>query len=113
MKHKPLIILWTDVGLFVLFVTLATTGSILHWILPPGSGGRPGGHDARKVLLGLSRYEWGEVHFWVAAAMLALIVLHLTLHWGWIRNWCRRLINPICRETSNTVMRGREIRGRS
>ena len=63
----------------------------MHWVLPPGSGGRPGGHPARKELLDLSRHDWGQIHFWIAAAMVALIVVHLALHWGWIKTCSSRV----------------------
>jgi hypothetical protein len=106
MRLKGTLIFWTDVVIALLMAALITTGSILKWVLPPGSGG--GGHGAglglgrgrggggwgagagggaepAKALLDLTRHEWGDVHFWIAAALLAGVVLHLALHWGWIK----------------------------
>lgn len=91
MKQKPLILFWIDVALLIAFMTLATTGIIMRWVLPPGSGGRAGGHAAGKELLDLSRHDWGDVHFWVAIFMVTLVLLHLCLHWGWIRTWIMRI----------------------
>ena len=35
-------------------------------------------------VLGWGRHEWGEVHTWVAYLLIALIALHLLLHWRWL-----------------------------
>jgi len=34
--------------------------------------------------MGLSRHEWGEIHFWVAVGLALVITIHLALHWKWI-----------------------------
>ena len=98
MKFKSAILYWTDAALLALFAALAATGGVLHWVLPPGSGGRAGRHPARRELLDLSRHEWGQVHFWVAAAMVTLIVVHLALHWGWIKTCTSRFFTHARRE---------------
>jgi hypothetical protein len=50
---------------------------LVRYVLPPGSG-----HHTR--LWGLDRHEWGTVHFWIALGFLAVLALHLFLHWRWI-----------------------------
>jgi len=62
---------------FALFATLATTGVVMRFRLPKGSG-------ESLTLWGLDRHGWGGVHFWVAAAMVAVIALHLYLNWHWV-----------------------------
>jgi hypothetical protein len=62
---------------FVLFVVLAATGLVMRFVLPKGSG-------ESLTLWGLGRHGWGGLHFWIAAAMLATIALHLILNWRWI-----------------------------
>ncbi len=59
------------------FVALVVTGLGLFWVLPPGT-------NRSLELGGLSRHAWGEVHLWVALAFLAVLVLHLVLHWNWV-----------------------------
>lgn len=66
-----------DIAAFVAFLFLATTGVLMRYVLPPGSG-----HFSR--LWGMDRHQWGAIHFWIAAALTALVVLHLYLHWRWI-----------------------------
>ena len=59
--------------------------------LPPGSGslhGMRGGPSAgqRPITLvwGLTRHEWGDLHFYVAVALMGVLALHLLQHWRWI-----------------------------
>jgi hypothetical protein len=37
-----------------------------------------------ETLWGWTRHEWGEFHFWVAWTMMAVLAMHLVLHWKWI-----------------------------
>lgn len=71
------LILITDVLAFIGFVALTASGVLMRYVLPPGSG--------RFVSVwGLNRHEWGTVHFWVAVGFLAILAVHLILHWRWI-----------------------------
>jgi uncharacterized protein DUF4405 len=75
--RKPTLNFWIDSVAFVAFVLLAATGILVRYVLPAGSG-----HFA--TLWGLDRHDWGEVHFWLAVAMLAALVLHVFFHWRWV-----------------------------
>jgi hypothetical protein len=72
-------------------VVLATTGLMLRWQMPPGSGGLHGmgsgaGAGSRPVTVvwGLSRHEWGSFHYWIALILMGVLAVHLILHWKWI-----------------------------
>jgi hypothetical protein len=54
------------------------TGLLLAFRLPPGSRG---GHGL--TALGWDRHEWGDLHTWISYGFLALILIHLALHWRW------------------------------
>ncbi|MFH1374837.1 MAG: DUF4405 domain-containing protein [bacterium] len=80
-----------DLLAYVGFVFLIGTGLILKYILPHGSGrvvgGGTGHLSAEKLittLWGLTRDQWGQIHFWIAVVILASLLLHLVLHWKWI-----------------------------
>ena len=66
-----------DAAAFFGFVMLTTTGILMRYILPPGSG-----HFT--TIWGLDRHEWGGIHFWVSILFFSLLALHLVLHWRWI-----------------------------
>jgi len=75
-----------DVVGYLLMVCLTATGVLLWKVLPPGTGGRHGGGRGVLTILGRSRHEWGDVHFYLALGLIAIVVLHLVLHWRWITN---------------------------
>jgi hypothetical protein len=74
---KPSLNLIVDMAAFAGFVFLTTTGVLMRYVLPPGSG--------RFVrVFGLDRHDWGDIHYWVAVVFFAILALHLVLHWKWI-----------------------------
>ena len=90
-----------DILSYICFVFLLGTGLILKYILPHGSGrlvgrgtGSGSGEKLITTLWGLTTEEWGQVHFWLAAAILILMVFHLILHWKWITCVLRRKERP-------------------
>lgn len=66
-----------DIASLVAMTLIAATGLLIRYTLPPGQG-----HG--RTVLGLTRHEWGGIHFWIAVLLLALLVIHLVLHWKWI-----------------------------
>lgn len=62
---------------FIGFIVLTTTGVLMRYILPPGSG-------HYSTIWGLDRHEWGGIHFWISVVFFSLLTLHLILHWRWI-----------------------------
>jgi len=89
---------------FVDLLLLAATGVIMKWVLPPGSGGGGHGYGFRggrgpgagevKQWLGLGRHDWGDVHFILALLFLSLILVHLVLHWTWIKTCAKSILCP-------------------
>ena len=77
---KNTILRTANFALWLVFCLLAGTGLMLQYRLPPGSRGGRG-----LSVWGFSRHEWGDVHFWAAVAMFALVVLHFILNWNWMR----------------------------
>ena len=66
-----------DTIAFLGIVLLTSTGILMRYVLPPGSG-------RWKVIRGLDRQEWGSIHFWVSIIFLIVLTIHLILHWRWI-----------------------------
>jgi hypothetical protein len=56
---------------------LLSTGLLIWLRLPAGSG-----HGLTVWLL--DRHQWGDIHAWIAMAMVATLLVHLVLHWKWI-----------------------------
>lgn len=68
-----------DAAALLVMLAMVATGFLLKWILPPGSRGGQG-----LQLWGLTRHDWGDVHFWLAIALLVLALVHVALHWAWV-----------------------------
>jgi len=66
-----------DAIAFVGFVVLITTGVLMRYVLPPGSG-------HYSTIWGFDRHEWGGLHFWISVVFFSLLAVHLVLHWRWI-----------------------------
>jgi len=72
--------LWlVNVTSFVLFVVLAFTG-LLNWLVLPK------GYQARGSFLVSLRHFLVEVHGWVALIFIITIVIHIMLHWPYVRS---------------------------
>jgi len=66
---------------------LVFTGLLIYLVLPPGSG------HGKMTVLGMDRHGWGDVHFWLAVAVLALVVVHVALHWQWVSTMVMRMLH--------------------
>jgi hypothetical protein len=60
-----------------LMIGMLATGYVLRFPLPPGS-------NKYLTLWGLTRHQWGDIHFWISLGLLTILFLHLCLHWQWI-----------------------------
>jgi len=81
MKRADIILL-VDILSFACFVLLSSTGILLHYLLPPGSGGR-------VAIWGMTRHEWADIHFLVAVVFFCVLIVHLALHRRLILNMIR------------------------
>ncbi len=66
-----------DIIAFIAFIILTTTGILMRYLLPPGSG-------KHSTIWSLDRHEWGSIHFWLSVAFFSILALHLIVHWRWI-----------------------------
>jgi len=74
-----------DLVTFLVMWGLLTTGLLIKYVLPPGTG-------HRLAVSGMNRHDWGEVHFWLAVSVCALAIVHVWLHWQWVCATTRRLL---------------------
>ena len=73
---------WIDLISFLVMFGLTWTGLLIHYVLPPGTGGRHG--EQSLALWGLGRHDYGDIHFYLALTLMGLMVIHVWLHWSWI-----------------------------
>jgi len=41
----------------------------------------------------MTRHEWGSIHFYLAVVFVVLMVIHIILHWTWIKCYVKSVGN--------------------
>lgn len=83
--NKTSLHLLIDLLASVALTVLVATGYMLWFVLPPGT-------NRTHELFGWMRHEWGELHFWIAVVLLAVLAMHVATHWRWLSmGLCKRL----------------------
>lgn len=86
MKRSTLNVI-VDTLAFVCMAVVVFTGVTMGFFL--GKGAVPSG---QKYLWGLHRHDWGDIHLVFALGLVALMALHVILHWSWIGGQSRRFL---------------------
>ena len=105
-----------DLISFINLLGLIFTGFIIKFILPPGTGGL--GRELHgglgrgfsgygipleaKSLWSRTRHEWGDIHFDLAVLFIALMLLHIIMHWAWIKNYVKSIFRAKTTQTNIT-----------
>lgn len=67
---------WINTLSLVSFISVIFTGVLLHRFSP---------ELKESTVLGLTRYDWGSVHWILALSFFIIIIVHLVLHWNWAK----------------------------
>ena len=71
-----------DAIAFLAFVCLTVTGFVIKY----APHGRPGGGPGlSENWLGVPHHAWGEIHFVASVVFVVLVLVHIVLHWTWIK----------------------------
>ena len=71
---------------FVVLLGLSASGIIIA--LPH----KHGPNEAKP--LGIGRGQWGDIHLWFGIAFVVLMLVHLVLHWEWIKCYVKSAFCP-------------------
>ena len=78
-------------GLLFIAFFLASLSGLVAWLIVPGGGYRGGRNPYyNATLFGLTHHSWNNLHLWTGLAMMAIVIVHLALHWPWIVCVARR-----------------------
>jgi len=86
-----------DLAGFMIFLSLIFTGCIIKYILPSGTGGEGRelsggvGRESIKDFFSLTRHQWGDIHYTLAIIFAVIIILHILLHFGWVKRYLANL----------------------
>jgi hypothetical protein len=88
---KPKLNFIIDAFMFLTLMAMAGLGFLMKYTLPPGRAvWAKYGRNLELSWLGWDRHDWGDVHLYLAFALLGLLVIHLILHWQQILGLFRR-----------------------
>jgi hypothetical protein len=66
---------------FIVLVALMSSGVIIAW---------PHQHGPNETKpLGIGRGEWGDIHLWLGGIFVFLMLVHIVLHWDWIKRYAK------------------------
>lgn len=86
MKRTKLLAL-VNIASFIIILVSAFSGIVLWQILPQGNGWQGGRNiSTSNYFLGLSRGDWSNIHNVSSLIFILLIIIHLFLHWSYIKN---------------------------
>ncbi|MBN1432477.1 MAG: DUF4405 domain-containing protein [Methanomicrobiaceae archaeon] len=75
-----------DLLALVTLVVMAGSGLVLYLFWPTGSGGQGKNLLYVSEFVGLTHQQWVLVHDWSALIFLILMVVHLAMHYRFMRN---------------------------
>lgn len=79
------------INLAMLFLVLFVTLSSMYFLYVPG--GYQGGRNPRyNMVIIFSRDVWHDIHFWTSIILSAILLMHIILHWKWIKNVLFRMM---------------------
>lgn len=83
----------------LVLLALAFTGVVMKFVLPPGTGGRGrllhGGSEPGvrvREVWSMTRHEWGDIHFYLSVIFIVLMVVHILMHWKWIKGFIKSAV---------------------
>jgi hypothetical protein len=82
-----------DALMFLGMTAIAGLGFLMKYVLLPGRESTVKyGRRVDLSFLGLDRHDWGAIHLYLGFLLLALLALHIVLHWNMIPGLFARLI---------------------
>ncbi len=77
-----------DFLMAISFLVSSITGLIMFFFLP---GGNKGGRY--QEFLGITKHLYSNIHNWSGIVLIALIIIHVILHWTWIVQMTKRMFS--------------------
>ncbi len=82
-----------DIILMVVMMLAAGVGLLIKYVLLPGfQCNIKYGRDVDLAFWGLDRHQWGTVHLIISLVLVALVALHIVLHWRQIKCLYKNLV---------------------
>lgn len=85
-----------DLAMFLAMVVTSVSGIVIKIIAPLRRVAHEAWvRDAAFWIVGESRRMWGKIHLWAGVVLLALLVIHIVLHWSAIDAFFKKHIKSV------------------
>jgi hypothetical protein len=82
-----------DAAIFLGGLVAALSG--VYFLFLPSGGYQGGRNPAYGVTILFSRHAWDDLHTWGGVLMIVAALLHLAIHWSWVKMMGRRVVNTL------------------
>lgn len=82
-----------DAAVFVGAVLAILSG--IYFLYVPSGGYQGGRNPLYGVTVFFERHTWSDLHVWGGVLMIAAVVVHFAIHWGWVKMITRRISNAM------------------
>ena len=72
--------------LSALFVSI----SGIYFLYLPVGGYQGGRNPYYGIRILFERHTWSDIHIWAGVLMIIVILIHVPLHWNWVKNMTKR-----------------------
>ncbi len=92
-----------DVAVFVGGLLAALTG--IYFLFIPSGGYQGGRNPMYGVTILFERHTWGNLHTWGGVLMIVAAIVHIAIHWQWIKRMSKRTVTAL-RPSGNRLSKG-------
>lgn len=98
-----------DFSLFVGAVIASLTG--VYFLFLPTGGYQGGRNPTYGIRFIFDRHTWDDLHTWGGILMIVAAVIHIIIHWSWIKSMTRRILRDIFSKETKLNNRSRTNSG--
>jgi hypothetical protein len=97
---------WLIDSFLAVSAVLALISGIYFLFFPVGGyqGGRNPYYGIRILF---ERHTWDDIHTWTGVLMIAILLIHIPMHWYWVVNMTRRTLRELFSRDRNLNSRSR------
>jgi preprotein translocase subunit SecY len=78
-----------DAAVFIGALVAAITG--IYFLFLPSGGYQGGRNPMYGLTILFSRHTWDDLHTWFGALMIAAAIVHIAIHWNWVKGTAKRM----------------------
>lgn len=94
-----------DIALLVFLLAIACIGFMMKYTLLSGQDRLMiYGSRTDLAVLGITKHQWGDIHLILSLIFMALLLLHIILHWSCIESFFRRIIPSVMARTIIAIL---------